>query len=495
VALKQDDDFARYVTIGAAGAAATLDSLNRRHGHRMVELERYATANKVWQRTLKRIRVPDLVCLDCGVRIEVRAKSKLAIQMSHSDSPGREWDAGLRDEDLAAFVAWDAEAEKAADRQHFFRIDAMRAARGYAKESARKAASEGSERSISWPARVPKRDGRVAVIDADAGTVRFEPVAGRAHTYRLPRGVPLHVYAREGDELRGGEDFLLGCLPRAGDVDCPGGAWDPVADLHAASANDRYVAVKACGLIACDAASESRLAEIAADSDEDERVRLEALGSLARLSASLYTERLAEHALRLAREPDRKSLQFAMESVLILSELRSEEAADALTEIAADETIHSEPRCAAVWGLGATGIDDSSRVLPFLADRDDEVALHALAGIGELDERDIDALARMLGSGRGREAASAAELLVHEAERGIPPLLEIAERDDRAGLWARVALGTASEAEVLRAADGKLPRDLAAALAPMWASRASWLQRQVDSPLAALRRQTIRHLG
>lgn len=495
MALKQDDDFARYLTMGAAAAAAALHFLKRRHGHRMVELERYATANKVWQSTLKRIRVPDLICLECGVRVEVRAKSKLAIEMSHSDTPGREWDAGLRDGDLVAFVAWDRETGGPADRQHFFQVGAMRAARGYVKESARKAASEGSEQSITWPASVPKRDGVVTAIDLRAGTVRYEPVDSRPHTYRLRSGVPSHVYVHEGEGLRGGEDFLLGCLPKADDVDCPGGAWDPVAVLDAESTDDRYVAVKACGLTRGRTGSKSRLAEIAADADEDERVRLEALGSLARLDPRRNTGDLVERAFLLARELDRKSLRFAMESVLILSELHSEEAADALAEIATDETIHPELRRAAVWGLGSTGIDDSARVLPFLADPDDEVALHALAGIGELDDADVAALVRMLCDGGDREVASAAELLVEEGERGIRPLLEIAERDDRAGLRARTALGTASEAEVLRVAKGQLPPALAVALAPMWAGHASWLRRQLDSPLAVLRRQALRHLG
>ena len=58
---KEDADFARFVSMGAVGVAAVAFDLSEAHGHRMVELERYAMANKVWQTKVKRLRLPDLL--------------------------------------------------------------------------------------------------------------------------------------------------------------------------------------------------------------------------------------------------------------------------------------------------------------------------------------------------------------------------------------------------------------------------------------------------
>ena len=494
MALKQDEDFVRFLTIGAVGTAAVLDAFDKRHGHRAIELERYATANKLWRTKLKRLRVPDILCLDCGVRVEVRAKSKLAIRMSHGEKPGREWDAGLRDTDLAAFVAWREDSETVSDHHHFFQIAAMRSALPYARKGSRKAASEGAERDISWPASVPKRDGLVASIDAANGAVRYEPVSGRAHTYRLSSGTPAHVYVTEGQVLTGGEQFLLGSVAAADTIECPGRTWNFAGDLSATDKIDRYIAVKAAGIDGCTQADIDRLAEIAEDSHEDERIRLEAMGSLARLAPKRYTKALIDRA-RQETDGKRGATEFAMESVFILSELNSVEAAGGLLETARDLRVDPETRCAAVWGLGTAGIDDSEKVIPFLCDPDDDVTLHALAGIGEIDQKGFKVLRQMLESGNDRQAATAGELLAQEGESGISLLLQIANRNDHAGLWARVALGESSEEEVREAAGGMLRPELLKVLSPMWAWQASWLNRETTNPVDVLRQQRVRHLG
>jgi len=77
-------------------------SLLRGGGFKIIELERYSTSNKLWATKIKRLRVPDLLCLHSGIRIESRAKGVLKVTMSHSDN--RVWDMGLRDDDLVAFI-------------------------------------------------------------------------------------------------------------------------------------------------------------------------------------------------------------------------------------------------------------------------------------------------------------------------------------------------------------------------------------------------------
>ena len=101
---KSDREFLRNVSIGAIGTRQVAAVL-RRGGFQIIELERYSSSNKIWATKIKRLRVPDLLCLRSGIRIESRGKSSLEVTMSHAvANPDRAWDKGLRDTDLIAFV-------------------------------------------------------------------------------------------------------------------------------------------------------------------------------------------------------------------------------------------------------------------------------------------------------------------------------------------------------------------------------------------------------
>ena len=105
---KTDREFLRNVSIGALGTRKVAGILNQ-GGFQIIELERYCTSNKIWATKIKRLRVPDLLCLRTGIRIECRAKSKLEVTMSHAvNNPDRAWDRGLRDDDLVAFIQCEA---------------------------------------------------------------------------------------------------------------------------------------------------------------------------------------------------------------------------------------------------------------------------------------------------------------------------------------------------------------------------------------------------
>jgi hypothetical protein len=193
---------------------------------------------------------------------------------------------------------------------------------------------------------------------------------------------------------------------------------------------------------------------------------------------------------------NKKEVALSMEGIFILSEQKSEEALKGLAAFASDPRMPSEARSAAVWGLGAAGADDATRVLPFIADPDDDVALHAIAGIGSLDELLLKDLREMLLNGSDREAASACELLKEQGEHGIEVLLEAAQSKGRASLWGLGALGRLSEGDVQEAVGDQLDSDLTVPLAPMWIDQSNWLQaRQATSPVDFLRQQCVRHLG
>src|SRR3954467_9214912 len=102
---KADTSFLRYLTMGALGARHVIKEL-KEFGFLPIELERYCTSNKIWATKVKRLRLPDLLCVRTGLRVEVRAKSDLKIRMSDApNNPDRRWDTGLRDDDVTALIA------------------------------------------------------------------------------------------------------------------------------------------------------------------------------------------------------------------------------------------------------------------------------------------------------------------------------------------------------------------------------------------------------
>ena len=151
--LKTDTSFLKFVSMGAIGVRQTISQLQAL-GFRPIVLERYCDSNKIWTTKVKRLRLPDLLCIRTGLRVEVRGKSDLQIRMSDApNNPDRTWDAGLRDDDVAAFIAilQDGTIQRAADEAAFFTIRSLRESVAHSKLGAAKSASEGAERDRTWP--------------------------------------------------------------------------------------------------------------------------------------------------------------------------------------------------------------------------------------------------------------------------------------------------------------------------------------------------------
>ena len=118
LALKPDSSFFRKIALGAVGSRRVAQDLDRL-GHQIAELERGAMDTKLWKEVKrKRVRIPDLVCGHCGLRIESRAKTKTELSMSHSPTDQeRAWDFGMVDADVIAFPVCKAGEEKAVERR------------------------------------------------------------------------------------------------------------------------------------------------------------------------------------------------------------------------------------------------------------------------------------------------------------------------------------------------------------------------------------------
>jgi hypothetical protein len=141
---KTDISFLRFITMGALATRHVMGQLTHL-GFTPIELERYASSNKIWATKIKRLRLPDLLCIHTGMRVEVRAKSKLEIRMSHApNNAERHWDAGNADTDIVALVPCregDDDSLVAGDAS-FFTFGALRKSVGPNRLSRLKAASE-----------------------------------------------------------------------------------------------------------------------------------------------------------------------------------------------------------------------------------------------------------------------------------------------------------------------------------------------------------------
>jgi len=479
---KEDADFARFVSMGAVATDAVRTDL-KRYGHEVIELERYAMANKVWQTKVKRLRLPDLVCSRCGLRIESRGKSQLAIVLSHSDAEGRSSDGGgMRDRDLYAFVRLDlAGSSPHTSQPVYFRTSDLRTSENGAKESNRKAISEGSELTLTWMSWIPARSGVFVGLDTE-GRLVCHWDDGRSFRYWQWRGWPArYVYLAPGDRIVANETTVAGVVGPPGDFTCPG-AWDLRAALSDSDPAERYAATKVAGILKrSDLVDE--LTHIA-EGETDWRLRLEANASLARLDAR-WIRPIIETATIPARSDEQR-----IEAVFVLSEIPTDEAAEALAEIAAqDGEKPRELRAAAVWGLAQGVHPRPDLALLYAADTDEFVALHAIAGMPSLPHSLIPGLLDWLRQDDLHAAAAAQVLMRHEAVR---PLLAAVHDGGRGRLWALRALGDLPREVVQRDGGELLTDEIEQDLEPIWIGRVDWLRGDGAEGLAALDVQKVR---
>lgn len=433
---KTDTSFLRFLTMGATGVRSTLKVMADA-GFQPIELERYCASNKIWSTKVKRLRLPDILCVRTGVRVEVRSKSDLRVRMSDApDNQSRRWDAGLRDDDLVAFVACatDEGTVSVVGPPAFFTAADLRASVGSTKLGPLKSASEGAERDREWPSTVPSRSGRV--VSVGDGKIRAVLTSGRCQSYQLKGKRP---YVVAGDEFIGGASIIAGTVPRPAPIhELRSRSWNCRNALAAEDPVDRYAAARAVP----HAAESNRwgtdaLAQ-ALESESEARVALELSASAARLGAGFGLERLS----RTIWNHERADLR--MEGVLILAELASGSATKELVHVAkAADFKGSEVRQAAVWGLGKAGCRAYRDLVEFIADDDDGVALHAIGAFGpDTPAAAIDLLVALLvgGDARSRAAASAALKSIN-SDGALETLIRAAKLGGGEQPWVLATIG------------------------------------------------------
>lgn len=347
---KTDESFLKKISIGAIGTQKVFSVL-KQQGHEPIELERGSMNYKIWKKIkIKRIRVPDILCVDNGIRIESRAKTKLEISMSHSASdPDRGWDYGMKENDYVAIVICEKHGEEPIDWTadnlvQFISIKDLRDAEKqqkvvYVKP---KGAEEGFEARINWPACIATSAGKIIEIGK---TIKYQSTKGRKKWVGLAKGgKQLSPLVKVGDTVKPNQ-ILASVVNVAQKI--PSTKVDSnffLTNLSSIILSERYAAAKALSYF-----NEKRvivsLSNKLDDNDEHIYVKLEAAASLCRLGENKGYE-FIEKCLT------DNYLQNILEAVIVLAEIKTNIANKILSNILLDESFDPEIRAGAAWGLG-----------------------------------------------------------------------------------------------------------------------------------------------
>lgn len=351
-AFKTDESFLEKIAIGAIGTRRVFEHL-RCQGHAPIELERGSMNYKIWKKIkIKRIRVPDILCVNCGVRVESRAKTKLEITMSHSFSdPERGWDAGLKDNDYVALVVCKKISERPigweADKliQYITVKDLREAERQNRIVSVKpKGAGEGFEARLTWPAMIASASGVIKEITPEK--IQFIR-AGDNRTISLSltkKGVIMNPLVKVGEEIS--QNQILASVALASQAfPCVG--VDPdyfLNNLTSSDLSERYAAAKALSSFDNQKVQDALLEKLV-DTNEHIYVKLESAASLARknIEAGYNFIKACLHD---------NYLQNVLETVIVLAEIKTEESCRLLCHVLQDEKQNLEIRAGAAWSLG-----------------------------------------------------------------------------------------------------------------------------------------------
>lgn len=503
---KPNASFFRKIAIGAVGTEAVTEDLAG-HGYELVELERGATKTKIWRDVKrKRVRIPDLVCLKTGLRIESRAKTDTSFQMSHSlDEAERVWDYGMVDDDWVAFPVcvsvadrdWskgDLEGGLSYFHQRQWEQFEQQGAINYVSveefdrvqhaTGRRKGAVEASEYSIEWDAVFSTRSGPVRYIqhvpsDEDY-KVSIENSDGRAYTWRVDDN--LEVLVEEGEHVSENQVFASSVEP----VEPSGDEFPMLTSdglynrfLDSRERTMRFTGVKLARL-RDDDNHLSAIDSLATDQDEDLYVRLEALAYLAEVGGGDVDELFGPFLNSGVN-------QNALEAVICIGEVGNEEAIEALRCVLHDDNRPYFLRSAAAWALG---LNDDERaqeaLLAAFADQDLTIREQALEGLISLGGDAVPKLIDGLTSQSDEVAAGCAEALRQYRDLSPAQLRQIVDklRGNEPSHWSVWLIGNlpkSRSASKIAAAQNDIESEVHYGLSLLWSFSQSWISRRWET--------------
>ena len=393
----------------------------------MAELERGSTDTKLWKDVKrKRVRIPDLVCRRCGLRVESRAKTVADLSMSHSPmDEARTWDFGMVDSDVVAFPVCEANAasywslgrldtegsywrERNWVKWHtkgainYLRVGSFRTTPP--SKSSTKGVTEGSETSISWKATFSTRFGTVEAVGPDTVKIR-RASDGHRYTWRIGEGQAIRVTA--GQKVHVNQAIASSVeLMSGSDLQCPGRlAERSIVNLFGSrERTQRFTGVKLARL-RNEKNHADAVFELTSDEEEDVYIRLEGASYLAsvcgRSAAALFQPFL-----------EGTDEQNQLEAVIALGETGTLESVTMLSAILDDTSLPYFLRSAAAWSLAkSTAGNATERLVRAFGDVEHGIREEALEGLISLGGPAVPALLRGLEHTDTDLAAGCAEAL------------------------------------------------------------------------------------
>lgn len=437
---KSDESFLRKLAIGAAGTSATIKRL-RELGFNPIELERGSTGFKIWKKIkIKRTRVPDILCLNTGLRFESRGKTKPEISMSHSlKDPKRAWDAGMRNDDFVSIVVLEQNEDSPVNLKpispvHFISAKSMRSAFKNQRVSITKpkGVEEGSEIRVLWPCASAHQKAKVTAVESE--TINLTPISGeKKQTIRLSRNkgkILLMPQVKKGDTVEANQ-IVASVVPVQTTLTCPPSVSETyfIDKLRNVNMSERYAAAKALryrGYAAAEPDLETRMN----DAGEDIYVQLEAAAALA-AHGNTKGWRFMEHKLHspVLTVP----LETQLETIIVASEIPNARSEHLLIEVLKDTARNDDLRAGAAWALGQFASPESAT-----------------------------ALVNTFNSSPQEIKAEAARALLRIAEPQVPYLVNLLKTGDpakRDGIsWALARTGKFDPGSIVAGADDNLRR-------------------------------------
>ncbi len=448
---KSDDSFLRKLAVGAAGTNATIDQL-KAMGFNPIELERGSTGFKIWKRIkIKRVRVPDILCLNTGLRFESRGKTKLEISMSHSlNDPKQAWDAGMRDDDFVSIVVFEQNDDspinlKQISPVHFVSVKQMRQAfaAGQVSITQPKGVQEGSEIRVVWMCAAA--NARSFVKAVEPGKIILTPTTeARKQSIQLSRSkgkIILLPQINVGDTVEANQ-IVAAVVPTNTRLQCPTSVGEAhfINKLASVNLSERYAAAKALryrGYAKAKPVLKARMA----DPDEDIYVQLEAAAALAAhddpngwgfIENKLYSPVMAV------------PLEAQLETIIVASEIPKSRSEKLLIEVLRDSERDDELRAGAAWALGqfasatsATALVDTFNASPL------EIRIEAARALLRIAESQIPHLVDLLRNGDPTKRDGLSWVLARTGK--FNPSDVVVDADQNLRQWMSYILGYGKE--------------------------------------------------
>lgn len=490
-AFKTNSSFFRMLAVGAVGAQAVQQHLNSL-GHDVIELERGSLATRIWRDVKrKRVRIPDLCCTRCGVRIESRAKTNADLSMSHSPSDAeRAWHYGMLDSDWIAFPILSAEegtwgagglhARRSLWRERTLitwrvegRINLFTVAsfRGVApKQLKPKGISEGSEIQVKWKGRFAPDGGRV--VNASSGRLDYllDSEPSRARHFRL--AADERAFLAAGEHFQTSQVLAGQIAPLTSDESRCAGGCDTAKLKQMLGSRERTVRFTGCKLarFAKDASLADQVRELAEDTEEDAYVSMEARSYLCEVAADSADDQF--RATLLEDTDD----QMRLEAAVALAETHTSTSFALLREVLEDPAQPLFLRSACAWGIGCHGTQEAAEVLvQAFADVSPEIREEALVALQDIGSVGFDPLLKGLEAPSTEVAAGAAEALRRIEGAPTKEITSLVERASSTWpTWALAHLPKDAVAPYIAALQGKRP-EVHYAISVLWTFLESWI--------------------